>query len=1329
MNIAKCFIYSVLFCIAIEFIYSQSSYTFLHLGPKDGLSQTAINDIYQDESGMMWFATRGGLDRYDGNRIKVYHPVLQDSSYFPVLSKIDAIYGDNNGHLFLRAHGKFILFDMRKETFNSIIKDGVSASGEGKRGIWLGIENKIYLLNKQTRKIEFIHVLDEIDKVSSIYEDSKGTCWIGTANQLFSLDKNKTLKRYFSDRAVSKMVEDRYGNLWMVSTKGLIKFQQDGLLKIFTHDPKDPESLVHDNVRAICIDLEDFLWIGSQHGLCRMNPETEKFETFQPVFGREFGLNSKSVMSLFADKQGAVWIGSFFKGVNYLNISKQPFRFYYERGGIPFPVVGKILEDKRGIIWICTEGGGLCSMNPENDSFESYNQSKNGLVDLNYIAIYYDKERDCLWLLSISSNITRFNLKSKRAVIYDKPDNGLFKNSIDFIPYKGKLLLGTRYGLAEFDTNTGEVKAFLDEDTHLKLGVNSLLMDSNNQLWMATVQKGVKCYNFTDKTITSFEHSYNSPSGLASNEINVVFEDSKKRIWIGTKGSGLNLYRPESNDFELFTKESNGLIDNNIVALNESKSGQLLIGTPQGFSTLNVEKRVFRNYDYTQGFPLVGVNDRSIFVSSSGRIFVGGVDGMTIFSEDDLRSVPLQPFDVQFSRIFVNNVEVVQGDKTGILKNTLPFTDKVDLKHQHSVFSVEFITDNYVRSQFGEIEYRLKEFETNWIPARFGRMLTYTNLSPGKYVLEVRPKAFPDRVRSLTIKIHPPIYFTWPAFLLYVALISAIIYWLVRQARIHFFLKTSLEFEHNEKVLNEELIQSKLRFFTNISHEFRTPITLIMGQAETLLRSYNIPPMVYSKILNIYKNANNLKGLINELLDFRKQEQGHLHLKITCVELISFLEEIYLTFKEYALNRGVDFQFKYVETEIFVWIDPDQMQKVVNNLLSNAFKYTPSGGTICISVRDWEEDVEFAITDNGSGISQDAIEHVFDRFYQANTVESTVGTGIGLALSKGIVDAHKGKIKVESSLGKGSVFIVRLKKGDKHFEDNVLRLDINAKLPYQNEVLKTDEFIQEMKQMQGELNKNLPAILIVEDHEELRNMLVESFSYLYHVEVASDGQEGWEKVKKLNPDIVISDIMMPKMSGIELCSKIKNSFETCHIPIILLTAKTAIEHKFEGLRTGADDYVTKPFDVKLLIIRCNNLINNRKMLHQKFINNAGFFSPQIATNVPDQDLLDKATDIVLAQLQDDKFDVDMFAQEMNLGRTTFFNKLKAITGLTPNQFIMNIRLKKAAELLTGHQEMNISDVAYSVGFTSPYYFSRCFKELFGVTPGEYKKGEKGKKEE
>ena len=542
-------------------------------------------------------------------------------------------------------------------------------------------------------------------------------------------------------------------------------------------------------------------------------------------------------------------------------------------------------------------------------------------------------------------------------------------------------------------------------------------------------------------------------------------------------------------------------------------------------------------------------------------------------------------------------------------------------------------------------------------------------------------------------------------------------------------LQESLKYERQHTHDVEELNQSKLRFFTNVSHEFRTPLTLIIGQMETLLQGKLLSPPVYQKFFSVYKNSIQLKELISELLDFRKQEQGYMKMKVCENDIASFLFENYLLFKEYADTKGIQMIFEKPDQPVSLWYNTKQMQKVINNILSNALKYTSCGGVVTLSVCEDGDDVLMEIADNGCGIDAQEIDKIFDRFYQSNPSDSGTGTGVGLALTKSIVELHGGTIKASGAKGEGMTFTIRLKRGKEHFlpeqlEEETSDVTDGYLQDYNTEEMPLPLLLDDDMAVEGEIiqeKENDLRMLVVEDNKQLRELLVQIFAPFYSVVSAEDGEEGLEKVKAETFNIIISDIVMPKLSGIDLCKEIKNNMETCHIPVILLTARMGVEHNLEGLRIGADDYITKPFNVPILISRCNNIVKNRLMLQEKF-SKQPFVGPQVlASNPLDKEFLDEVIEIIEKHLSDSKFNVDVLVSEMLIGRTRLFHKLKAITGQTPSDFISNIRLKKAAFWLKNNPEFNISEIAYRTGYTSARYFSKSFKEKYGLIPSEYRK--------
>lgn len=673
-----------------------------------------------------------------------------------------------------------------------------------------------------------------------------------------------------------------------------------------------------------------------------------------------------------------------------------------------------------------------------------------------------------------------------------------------------------------------------------------------------------------------------------------------------------------------------------------------------------------------------------------------------------------------------SKVEICPNDQSGILTDILAKTSDIYLSYKQNNITVEFASFNYNNDRNRLFEYRLEGFDKAWTQTT-GTTITYTNLPPGEYILRARPLAGKENLDEevhLNIHVSAPFYATVWAYFFYLLCLLGVMIAFIRFKTRQAALKSSLEFERKEKERIEELNQVKLRFFTNISHEFRTPLTLILGQIEVLMQM-DLGTTIYNRILRIYKNAWYMRNLISELLDFRKQEQGYLKLKVEEQNLVTFTRQIYMCFYEYAQKKEITYRFDNVEETISVWFDSKQLQKVIFNLLSNAFKYTPNKGSIRVEVRMLASQAIVSVCDTGVGIPEEHISKIFERFYQTDNSSSfTLGTGIGLALAKGIMNMHHGKIDVESTVGKGTKFTLSLPLGNRHFSDeematvesreSVIISEAVPMLPFE-QIMDVEE--EKTKVQENIKEEDKPIILLVDDNEELLSMLEDLFLPIYKVYIAHDGREGLEMARQIQPDLIISDVMMPEMSGKELCYKIKTNVELSHISVVLLTAQTSVEYVVEGLMFGADDYVTKPFNVKVLIARCNNLIKNKKRLIAHYAGKTITESPVTeAINERDKELLAKCVNIIKENFENPAFDVTALASELCVGRSKLYMQFKQMTGLTPNEFILKIKLDEAMSLLKNHPELNISEISIRLGFSSPRYFSKSFKAFFGVAP-------------
>ena len=1323
--------------LLITFSTQAETIFFDHLGGENGLSQLSVNSIYQDEYGVIWIGTRYGLNKYDGNKIEVFKHIPRDNnSLFG--NNIQTVCGDKKGDIFLQCRAGLVVYDLVIQKMITVCQNDIVTISYGLNNLWVCTNSTVYFYDKGLNKLVQYTKLDIPDvRINSIKETVSGELLIGTkTNGLLSLDKNKRLTNPIKSVDVINIYEDSKQKIWVATRlNGLYIIEKTNQIIHLENNPHNPNSIPNNFVRSVTEDDFGNYWIGTFNGLCRYNEAQNRFTTFNHSENRTYSLRSSSIWCLMKDKQGTIWIGSYYGGIDYFNPEYSFYKFYGVNNennyNLSNPVAGKMIEDEQNNIWIGTEGGGLNCLNRKTGAITIYNNlsTTNGVSANNIKALWLDKTTNNLWIGSHLKGLYCLNIKTKSLITYknDPKNNTSLKNDYvrGIVPFQNKLFLATHNSVVVFDL-TSHISSFLLDNK--KYGLENkqiwdIMLDKDQTLWFST-SSAVFRYDFKKGFVKKYVHNEADSESISSTYLNTFFQDSKGRIWLGSAGSGLDLFNPKTQKFKSYNTTNSTIIDDYILDIKESQSGYLLIATNKGFSYFDVESNKFYNFQNQSVFPINAISEGGLYVTKDGEIYIGSTNGLFSFRENMLNIQP-KKYNVVITDLYVNNERIVPKEK-GILERSITFTNEICLKHNQNAISIEFACTNYVKAIQQDIEYTLSGFDKSWIKANNRRLIIYTNLNPGKYTLKIRAKQKGEAltVTTLDIRIKPPVYATWYAYLFYLLLIAVIAYIIIKVYTEGIKLKVSLNYEKKEKEQIEGLNQSKLRFFTNISHEFRTPLTLIISQIESLLQSTSLQSSMYSRLLSIHKNAHRMGKLINELLDFRKQEQGFLQIKASQQDLIKFVNEIVLTFKEYAEHRRINLQFIHAEPNIDLWFDTTQMEKVFYNLLSNAFKFTPDGGEITVSIQVQKIWAKIIVTDSGPGINSTERDRIFDRFYQAENGynNNAPGTGIGLALAKGIIELHHGSINTENNPKGGSKFIVSMLIGDEQFsEEQKISGNQITTITDQNFNVPDNQFVNEVIESQRKVSDHKYSILLVEDSPDVLDLLVQIFSPIYEVNTATNGLDGLEKAKTKQPDIIVSDVMMPVMSGIEMCSKIKSNLETSHIPVVLLTARTAVEYTIEGYRTGADDYLTKPFDTRLLIARCNNLVNNRRQLQARFSKNSNTDVSIVATNSLDQKFLARAVEIVEKTLDNTDFDVNVFASEMMMGRTAFFQKLKGITGQTPNEFITSIRLKKSLQLLIDEPEMSVTDIGYKLGFSSPSYFTKCFREVFGITPVKYRK--------
>lgn len=1312
------------------FIQSTSSKIyFRHLGASDGLSQSSVMSIAQDELGRMWFGTMEGLNCYNGDHIVSYRP----SAEYPFLgNQIFNIVSDRQGSLFFTSDGMLVRYDIYADKFIDLNRKDVTTLFARKGNVWMASSDSVFMWKSERQEFDFVYAHSCLPAIKTLSVDCDGRLWIGTQNGLYRTEDYRQVPQcIISNGSICSLYQDSQKNMWVAMVKnGAYRIPWiEGVPERFE---VGREALSDKDVRSFIEDGQGNMWIATFNGLNKLDKQGHFSYYKEDVLPGS--LQHSSIFSLYKDMQGTIWLGTYYGGVHYFNPDTDSFVHYAQGVNrddcLSSSFIGKMVEDKQGDVWIVTGGGGLNRLNRKTGKLTHYlSDGTSHTIPFNSLmCIEYDKVHNRLYVGTYSKGLFSIDISSER--INHFRDFANYGSSLIHLEMHGTLLyMLTTKGMFTMDTNTGEIRRTLNLKEFMIQGA-TFTVDSRNHLWMAQANQ-LLCVDLNNPW--DIRRFTNGKNGLGRFPISRIVEDRKGDIYLGTVGSGLFRYDKKNDTFINYTAEDGCLQSNYCYDIALYEDDYLIVSGEKGISVLNPQKKIVKTVGLENKLFLSALNEGcGILVCRDDHIFVSGVDGMTSFVGNKLfKSFP--PYNLYFSSLFVNN-QSVPIDTSGILQTALPFTSRVDLNYNQNNIAVTFASNNYIPNlQRQNYEYKLEGFDKDWITA-VDKKIVYTNLSPGHYVLMLREQQ--KYFTQLQIVIHSPWYATWIAYLSYVFFVSFIVYILIRNRQTKMRLQYSLEVEKMKKEKNEEITQAKLQFFSNISHEFRTPLTLIMSQLEMLLQHKGHSPFVYTRLLKIHKNTFQLRELISELLNFRKLEQEGIQLKVSRMDLIPFLQSVYADFQELAFSRNIHLSFLAQTEAVECWFDAKQLQKVFSNLLSNAFKYTDDGGQIDIIIEKKEGNVEVKVMDTGQGIKEEDINRIFDRFYQAdNSILKEPGTGIGLALAKGLVELHHGNIAVRSVWEYGSIFIVTLPLDNVFSNDkNVVLIDVEEQLQ------RIQPFtVHQLEKVKETLPKELPEesdvafdesgtirILIVEDNEELLHILSDLLSPFYKVSIALNGKDGLEKAMDEQPDLILSDIMMPVMSGTEMCMKIKDSFELCHIPVVLLTALTDEDKELKGLEYGADDYISKPFSNKILLKRIASILRNRNLLRKKYSclsdkKDKDNEIREIGLTAIDKRFLNQLEIVIGEHLLNPEFSINMLAKEMKISRASFYNKIKALCNMTPGEFISTVKLNRAAEMLKNQPELQITEIAYQLGFSSLRYFRYCFKAQFNKTPQEYRK--------
>ncbi|MCW9094366.1 MAG: ATP-binding protein [Ignavibacteriaceae bacterium] len=1203
------------------------------------------------------------------------------------------------------------------------------------------------------------------NKVWSIYEDSKGNLWVGTSHgELNKFDRiNQKFTRYLhnprdpeslSNNWITGICEDKSGNIWLSTFGGglnKLNYKDDNHQPVFArfkHNPNNPASLSGNDVAFMYKDENDIIWLAAD-GLNRTissvdDNSSPSFISYKHDTNDPTSLISNIIQEIYQDNSGLLWIGGI--ELNIYNTKQKQFRHYKHEPDYPSSLssndVAAVYEDKDGVIWIGTWDGGLNKWDRAKNKFTHYKHIPNDPTSLstNSVTGIYEDRYGILWLGTSNSGLIKYDRKTERFYKYrnDPLDpRSISGNAMENITEdkSGTLWVGTLdNGLNKFDRKSESFTHYNYNPDNLKLLSSNLnssiyLVDRSGILWINTKAGGLIAYDSQKDEFVHYKYNPNNPNSLSNNNVTTVYEDKSGIFWIGTADGGLNKLNKENGQFKHF-KIKDGLPSNHIRGILEDDSGNLWIGTNNGLSKFNPLKETFRNYDIEDGLPSLGLIAGC--KSKTGEFIFHGVNGFIIFHPDSIKdNAHIPPVYITGFHLFNKPVPIGYDSlsKRIILSKSITESKEIELNYSENVFSFEFAALDYHAPLKNRYAYIMEGFDKDWTYTDAIRNLaTYTNLDPGEYIFRVKGSNndgyWNEAGTSLKIIILPPWWQTNLAYTIYFILIGSIIYftWKAQLKRVK--NKHEYEMSRFEAQKLHEVDEIKSRFFTNISHEFRTPLTLILGPVKQVME--RIKDEKNKDELGIaHKNANKLLGLVNQLLDISKLESGNMKLRTSPINYISLLKALTLSFASYAERKRITLKFNSTEDELIVYIDKDKIEKIITNILSNAFKFTPEGGRIEVTLGKDDKYVNTIISDTGIGIPGVKMSKIFDRFYQVDGsyTREQEGTGIGLALTKELVDLHRGKIEVESEESKGTTFTISIPLGKEHLKPEEIgekekEYTGDKLIPEpEDDITRKEEHKIDIELFEKE---TLPLLLIVEDNSDVRKYIKDNLTKEFRTLEAVDGEDGWNKSIEQIPDLIVSDVMMPKMDGFKLCEKLKTDERTSHIPVILLTAKAAKEDKLAGYETGADEYLMKPFEPDELRVRIKNLILQRKRLHEHFQKKGMFEFEQTNITSIDKKFIQKVIGVIKDNISNEGFNVEMLTEKMVVSRSLLNKKVVSLTGEPPKDLIKRIRLTKAVELIE-KKFGNLSEIALEVGFDNPAYFSECFKKQFGVPPSQYQR--------
>jgi signal transduction histidine kinase/ligand-binding sensor domain-containing protein/DNA-binding response OmpR family regulator len=1305
------------------------SYSFRHYQVENGLSNNTVYCTLQDKRGFLWFGTKDGLNRFDGYTFKIFRHDQQDK-HSVSSNMIHALCMNKDGSFLVGTDQGLDQYDPQTESFKHITPNNNPIRyivNDRNDNCWFVSRSALMRYDKTSRKTINYKPYQHFEATSIAINDNDDIWVSSTAG---TLNKFDTLNRSFSSFSVFK------NSKWTASTF-IEKIFAAGNNKLFigttgqgfkvfdciagtytdllTYNPNQTEIYVRDFVKS----NDHEFWIATESGVFIYDTQKGIFTNLKKHFNDPYSISDNAVYTLYKDVEGGIWAGTFFGGINYYPKQYSTFDKFYpgsDKTGLQGNVVREICKDQYGNLWMGTEDNGLNKLSPDKQTWTHYYPGlKNSISNTNIHGLLANGSE--LFIGTFERGLDIMDIPTGKVVRYyiAGPAQNMLKSNfiITFCKTRsGTILIATTRGLYKYNNQTRDFKQISSIPQYDF--IYSIMEAHDGKVWVGTVRDGIYLTDPEKDISTKLTDSHAITKALNNSTVNSIFEDSNHQLWFATEGLGLWNYDPVKKAFKFYNL-SNGFPSNYVFRILEDDNQNLWVSTTRGLVCLHINSKNIKVYTRASGLLSDQFNYNSAFKGTDGTMYFGCVKGMVSFNPSQFKKNDFMA-PVYITGFQVHNQEISVNSSDSLLHRSIICSKQINLNHNQSSFSIDFSALSYPSPEMTQYKYMMKGLDKGWTYLKTNRKVYFTQLLPGHYTFIVKAAnnngVWSSKETTLQINITPPFWASIWAYMLYALLIILIVYYLLRQYHIKTRDKNKRLIEILENDKEKQIYNAKIEFFTNVAHEIRTPLTLIKGPMEKVIKSAGSVPEIQNNLKIMEKNTDRLLDLTNQLLDFRKTETNGFSLSFVKTDITELLADTFIRFKPMAEQKNLQYSFVHPQKNRYAYVDIEAFSKIISNLINNAIKYGKSVVEVEL-LEQTEDEATFSIEirNNGHIVPYEMREKIFEPFFRLKESEKQIGTGIGLSLSRSLAELHKGILALNRSINNLNIFMLTLPvHQDEEFDLH------NTPEDYEMTDKNREENFDFMK----------PIILLVDDNPEILDFISDDLSDKYSVIKALNGQEALDMIEIENIQLIISDVMMPVMDGFELCKKIKTNFDYSHIPIILLTAKNTLQSKIEGLEVGADAYIEKPFSPEHLQVQIANLLINRNKIREHFASSPLANINTMAYSKPDESFLDKLNAAINKNIQNPDLDVEHIANLMNMSKPTLYRKVKAISNLTINELINITRLKAAAQLLEDG-DYKIYEVASMVGYSSQSHLGRNFLKQFGTTPTEYQQNKKNLK--